>query len=213
MSVTLSWIDDLVQRFGFRRSKRLAWTPPNDDDFLRLETLIGGKLPDEYRYFLHQYGSTILGDEDFEIAAPIVEPCPWGVSTNPEYFHALRNDDPDSVEERLRTYKGRIPKGVLAIVSDAGGNEVCLDVAGEFPGSVWFWDHEQRWFKGNINDAGDELQAEGQNARTMSVHDIIRGWARLHPERCDRPPDYMGMYRMASTFADFLRSLHQVRYE
>jgi hypothetical protein len=101
---------------------------------------------------------------------------------------------------------------VLAISRDAGGNEVCLDIAGRFPGSVWFWDHEQRWFKGNLQDAADELKAAGENTRTMSVHDIVRGWARLHADELDRPADYMGMYRMAPSFAEFLRSLHQVAY-
>lgn len=113
----------------------------------------------------------------------------------------------------MLTYRGRIPDGVLPIADDAGGNQVCLAVAGEFPGSVWFWDHEQRWFTSNLQEAAEELDAAGLNTRRLSVHDIIRAWARRHAENFDRPPDYMGMYRIAPSFADFLRALHQIPYE
>ena len=106
----------------------------------------------------------------------------------------------------------RIPEGVLPIAHDAGGNLVCLDVAGKFPGSVWFWDHEQRWFTSNLQEASEELEAAGLHTRRFSAHDIIREWARRHAESFDRPPDYMGMYRMAPSFADFLRSLYRIPY-
>ena len=112
----------------------------------------------------------------------------------------------------MQAYEGRVPAGVISIVPDAGGNQVCLDVAGEFPGSVWFWDHEQRWFTSNLQDAADELEAAGIPTRRLSVHGIVREWARRHAETFDRPPDYMGMYRMAPSFADFLRSLYRIPY-
>ena len=105
---------------------------------------------------------------------------------------------------------------MIPIAYDAGGNQECLDVAGAFPGSVWFWDHEQRWFResfsGSFEDAAREVAALGVDMRRLSVHDIIRAWARLHADRFDRPADYMGMYRMAPTFGDFLRSLQRVPY-
>jgi hypothetical protein len=100
----------------------------------------------------------------------------------------------------------------LPITHDAGGNLVCLDVAGRFPDSVWFWDHEQRWFTRDIAGTARELADAGLSVRQLSVHDIIREWARHHSEELDRPADYMGMYRMAPSFTEFLRSLVRISY-
>ncbi len=209
---THTWIDDLLSTLGTRRIR--AWSPPSDTDLACLATILGGELPDEYRYFLQRYGGVMLGDEDSLVKAPLGEPCPWGSLVSPEMFYPLLRIDPYSIEEQQRTYLARLPRGVLPIADDPGGNQVCLDVAGAFPGTVWFWDHEQRWFRdhftGSFEEASSKLEAAGIDARRFSVHDIIRAWARLHANEFDRPSDYMGMYRLAPTFGDFLRSLQKV---
>jgi hypothetical protein len=63
---------------------------------------------------------------------------------------------------------------------------------------------------GSLKVAAQELEARGADGRRISVNDILRGWARLHADRFDRPADYMGMYRIAPTFAAFLRGLRLV---
>ena len=206
-----AWIDELVERLGFWRDDERPWRAPTAQDFDRVETKVGGRLPDDFRYFVGKYGGGMLLNEDYTIEAPIVEQCPWGDGVTPESLYAP-GEGRWAFEDALETFRGRIPDGVLPISHDAGGNQVCLDVAGAFPGSVWFWDHEQRWFTGNLEEAASELEAKGADGRRLSVHDIIRGWARLHADQFDRPADYMGMYRMAPTFAAFLHSLQQVAY-
>jgi len=207
-----AWIDGIVSALSFRRPEGLSWSPPTDAAFERLARALGSAVPTDYQYFVTKYGSIILGDDDFAVKVPICEPCPWGKVVRPEIFYPLLHEHPYSLEEQLLTYRERIPVGVLPIADDAGGNQVCLDVAGDFPGSVWFWDHEQRWFTFNLQDAADELEVAGIPTRRLSVHGIVREWARRHAETFDRPPDYMGMYRMAPSFADFLRSLYRVPY-
>jgi len=207
-----AWIDETMSALSFDRLEAFPWSPPTDADFARLATTLGAPVPGEYRYFVARYGADLLGNEDFAVYAPIREACSWGDKVSPEIFYPLLIEHPYSLEDQLLTYNGRIPEGVLPIADDAGGNQVCLDVAGEFPGSVWFWDHEQRWFTSNLQDAADELEAAGIPTRRLSVHGIVREWARRHAETFDRPPDYMGMYRMAPSFADFLRSLYRVPY-
>lgn len=78
---------------------------------------------------------------------------------------------------------------------------------------MWFWDHEQRWFSIDLTEAAKELDDAGVDTSRFSVHDIIREWARRHPEACDRPADYMGMYRIAASFTDYLRALRRVPYD
>lgn len=208
------WIDERLATLGTRRLR--AWSPPSDADLARLAAALGGEPPDEYRYFLTRFGGVLLGQEDFGVKAPVREPCPWGSLVTPEIFYPLIPADPYSIEAQHQTYVGRIPLGVLPFADDPGGNQFCIDVAGAFPGSVWFWDHEQRWFRdhfsGSLEDASQELAAAGIDSRRFSVHDIVRAWARLHEGGFDRPADYMGMYRMAPTFADFLRSLQKVPF-
>lgn len=208
-----SWIDSLVQRLGFSRIGPEPSPSPVTESLQEAERQLGGALPDDYKRFIVAYGDGMLGTDDHRVVAPILDPCPCGQRTRPEVFYGVHQGANYGLLEQLKTHRGRLPRGVVPISEDAGCNQVCLDVAGTFPGSVWIWDHEQRWFTGNLGEVAKELTAAGHDVRTLSVHGLIRGWARLHPERFDRPPDYMGMYRMAPTFADFLRSLEPIPYE
>jgi hypothetical protein len=211
-----SWIDAIVSTLGHRFGPN---SPPIvvQSDVSELERVLRGKLPKDYLYFVEHYGGAILGGKGYEAESPIVERCPWGDTTTPEFFYQLSSSSRDNPLRMWQSYRGRIPPGVFALNSDGMGNEICLDVAGDFPGSVWFWDHEQRWFadyfSGSLEEAAQEIDSAGIDASRFSVHDIIRGWARLHASKFDRPPDYMGMYRIADSFADFLRSLRRVRYD
>jgi hypothetical protein len=211
------WIDELVEGLGQRHAPGAIPQQPSEQDAAKLEKAVGGKLPADYRYFIERFGGTILGDRKCRVVAPIRELCSWGDTTRPEFFHCLNGAEDENALHVWRTYRGRIPDGVFSFTYDGVGNQICLDVAGRFPGSVWFWDHEQRWFadyfSGPLEEAAQEIDREGIDASRFSVHDIIRGWARLHASQFDRPPDYMGMYRMADSFADFLRSLRRVRYD
>lgn len=136
-------LDRLADELGFRRSVRDLWTPPSDDDFRRIAANIGAPLPLEYQAFLRRYGGGIFGDDEFKMVVPLQARCPWGDTVRPEYFYALTKGLEGGLEYQWETLKNRLPVGSLPIVSDAGGNQLCLDVAGSAPGSVWFWDHEQ----------------------------------------------------------------------
>jgi hypothetical protein len=212
-----SWIDHLVEALEASYVSNETPQKPQESDIQELEKAIRGNLPTDYRYFIERYGGAILGGGGFEVVAPILEPCSWGDTTRPEFFHSLCAAEDVNTLQVWRTYRGRIPDGVFSFSYDGADNQICLDVSGSFPGSVWFWDHEQRWFAdyytGTLEEAAQEIDRAGIDASRFSVHDIIRGWARLHPSDFDRPPDYMGMYRMADSFADFLRSLRRVRYD
>ncbi|HEY4240136.1 MAG TPA: SMI1/KNR4 family protein [Kofleriaceae bacterium] len=199
------WIDDTLELLGVQRyghpSKATA------ADMARLEARLGHALPAVYRYFLARYGGCAFGGDEDHVVVTIHEQNPSGRITAPEVFYALDPSHSYSIERALDTYAGRIPSGVLPISSDAGGNQICLDVGGDYEGSVWVWDHEQRWFTGSLQAIADELDQRGVATQRLSVHHILRAWARLHPERFTRSPDYEGMYAISATFEDFLRAL------
>lgn len=215
--MSLTWIDNLVEALEASHVSDKAPQKPKESEIQELERAVHGTLPEDYRYFIERYGGSILGGGGFEVVAPVLEPCSWGDTTRPEFFHSLCAAEDFNALHVWRTYRGRIPDGVFSFSYDGADNQICLDVAGSFPGSVWFWDHEQRWFadyfSGTLEEAAQEIDRTGIDASRFSVHDIIRGWARLHASQFDRPPDYMGMYRMADSFADFLRSLRRVPYD
>lgn len=108
------------------------------------------EVPSLCREFVTEFGGGGFYSEDGAIAAPISEPCPWGASVNFGVIYPLAPGCQDSIDRYTAGYAGRIPRGSVVFSSDAGGNELVLDVAGKFPDSVWFWDHEQRWFTHNI---------------------------------------------------------------
>ena len=205
------WVKQVVDALQFE----YLWprVAPIEADWQRLARLAGGSLPSSFVFFIENYGGAVLGSDDWSVEAPIIEPCSWGKAVGFGTIYPLQPGHAYDIEESQAPFMGRIPPGVLVFSHDAGGNMVCLDVCGEFPGSVWFWDHEQRWFTGNLQDASEELEAKGIEANTLSVHGIIREWARMHPEKCDRPADYMGMYRIAPTFEAFIKGLIKVPYE
>jgi SMI1 / KNR4 family (SUKH-1) len=215
------WIDTIVSTLGYRRPQRIPDKRPQQADVTRLEVAIGGALPETYRYFLERWGGGYFSHRTCFAEAPIAEPCPGGDTVTPELWYPLGVECDDSIENMTETYRGRIPNGVLPCADDAFGNQLCIDIAGSFPGSVWFWDHEQHWFAEqsseqypeSLHSATRELEHAGADTSSFSIHDVIRAWARLHAARWDRPPDYMGMYRMADSFKDFLLSLRSIRYD
>jgi hypothetical protein len=211
--MSMQWIDEKAKELGVSRSNEGPWLSPTESDFDRLEKRLGARLPDEYRYFLSRYGDVLFGNDDSAPSIALAEPSPWGASTEPETFYSLSAGAHYGLEDEIQTFADRLPKGVIPISSDAGGNQICLDVAGEFPGYVWFWDHEQRWLGSRrFETIADELERAGVDTHRMTVHDIVREWARRHPEVVDRPADYMGMYRIAASFAEFLRALKPAPY-
>jgi len=174
-----SLLEQLVDQFGFRRSLCDLWTPPSEDDFQRLASSLGRPIPLEYRAFLERCGDGIFGDDDFRVVAPIQEECPWGEAVRPEYFYALAKGREGGLEDQWEALKDRLPHGVIPIVSDAGGNQLCLDVAGESPGSVWFWDHEQSGFTSSLEEDAQKGVYTGMYRMAETFEDFLLSMERV----------------------------------
>jgi hypothetical protein len=89
-----------------------------------------GRFPDDYRYFLQEYGW--ISVEHLEI---------YGLgATVPAYLDVVRM----TLSERLET-GSPIPESYVCVMNDGAGNLFCFDTARSDQGEVSpivFWDHE-----------------------------------------------------------------------
>lgn len=102
--------------------------PVSTSDIERVERALGVRLPDDYAAFLRATNGGTSEPERFGGA--------WG-STLLDFFLQIDGgeyDDLLAVNARLG-----VPKGLLAVASDAGGNYVCVAVDDARRGTVYFW--------------------------------------------------------------------------
>ena len=191
----LAWIDNKVSALSFWHLGGLAAQPPAARDFEQLEELVGGELPVEYRRFVTHCGAAILGDLHHQVVAPLLDKCPWGPLIPMEFVYPAVSHHPDSAARQIRMYRGVIPSGLLPVMEYANRKVVCLDVGGKFPGSVWMWRTSGR------GEAPSSSSPAWLSASFPSPSSPL-----------DRPREYTGLYRMALTFGDLLRSARRVPY-
>ena len=113
----------------YRNSREI----PQKEDFLRLEGILGTKLPEELRelYMSHNGGYPDL--------------CLFTSSTGIEYvlqeYLPIGSNDEMSVEWTLAEHEG-FPRNLFPFAIDPGGNIFCLSMRSVDRGAVLFWDHE-----------------------------------------------------------------------
>jgi hypothetical protein len=123
---------------------------------VRFENLFGGRLPEDYREFLAACNGGYVGG-----ALWFMGPSPAGEAAEAGIHHigGFRAEDYFSLHSARQAYDGRIPRDLAWIMDDPFGNAICLGVAGEHRGRVFFWDHElepddERW-DGSVESAGN----------------------------------------------------------
>lgn len=115
---------------------RNSFPPTTENAVLDFETTIGHRLPNDYRTFLlkdnggEQPEPDCFRVETGEITALAVL-FPIGV---PNDFYDLAG--------HFKSKQDDLPKHVIPIGLDIGGNTICLAIAGDANGTVLFWDHE-----------------------------------------------------------------------
>ena len=113
--------------------------PPIDQGRLAaVESEIGIEFPESYKRFLLAHN---------------------GGRPNPAYFTVAENNEivwmrihfffgiDDEIDGcdllwNIRTTRGRLPRSVVPIADDEGGNLFCLDLRPQGGGRIIFWDHE-----------------------------------------------------------------------
>jgi hypothetical protein len=102
----------------------------------KFELGLGARLPEAYRQYLLNYNGGMWEPKCFVISKAEGESSVhsvYGLHSGPEYCQL------NSMRE---IFSDRIPRDVLAIASDAFGNQICLGISGKRRDVVYFWNHE-----------------------------------------------------------------------
>jgi len=107
-----------------------------DERLSKFETIIGSRLPEDYREYLltHNGGKPtpcdfVISEKEGSDSLHVV----YGIHNGPSYAN---------LEEVNAVYSKRIPDSLITIADDPFGNAICICINGENLGKVFFWDHE-----------------------------------------------------------------------
>jgi hypothetical protein len=124
--------------------------PASPDDVASFEAEIGATLPDDYRQFLLRSNGGSLGDNYEVVEGYVIIGSVGGFREG----YSLRS--------ARGCYQGspvRIPRALLWIMDDPGGNAICLGLTAEHWGKVYFWDHDEEPYPdewdGQVETAGN----------------------------------------------------------
>src|SRR5262245_38306228 len=110
--------------------------PASRSEIEAFEAEVGARLPDDYRRFLlRSNGGTLGGKYFFENAeAYVVVNSVGGFQAS----YSLRG-----ARGCYQGHPARIPRALVWVMDDPGGNAVCLGVTGKHRGLVYFWVHDE----------------------------------------------------------------------
>jgi cell wall assembly regulator SMI1 len=137
--------------------------PPATEEQIRaFEAEIGHTLPEDYRAFLARCSG---GWVDMTCRYDGVSPDGEESSVFLMSISGLRKGYNYSLSHNREFIGDRIPKSLIWIMNDPGGNLICLGVSGKERGRVYLWDHEGEpgpaGWGGTVESAGNiEVIAE-----------------------------------------------------
>lgn len=180
---------EIEQRFSLLGGIN-AHSPMSADEVLSIESLIGERLPEDFREFLQTYGAASFGElVDFRLKEPTpIYKYPGLLAPTPSYERAPFSHfygsmtDKRSLAKRINDYKGRIPESLMPIGDDGAGNQICIGIKGPERDRIYYWDHEndpndQEYFE----DHGEPMPPEVKFQNVYLVADSFEGFIyRLH---------------------------------
>ena len=185
-------LDELGGLTPIRGKKFLA---ASDADIAQFEDIAGGKFPEDYSWFLKNYGESMFNEavgyksvsEEAVYLHPDETELPNLTFKGSQLllFFGKNKDDLASLDAKIDGYQGRMPGRVIPIGDDGLGNKITLSLADADYGKVYWWDHENEW------DEEDYLEDVGKPM----------------PEEAK----YQNMYLIADSFTEFLEKLQVVQ--
>jgi cell wall assembly regulator SMI1 len=103
------------------------------------EQKIEANLPDDYIQFLLKYNGVRFKQDSYDGMLKPYSNIDGGAV---RWFYTLADSYNYNLLKTCYMYFNRIPKQLIPIAEDGGGNQICLAVRGENYGKVYFWDHD-----------------------------------------------------------------------
>ena len=119
--------------------ERLGSGGASEASLQAFERQIGYSLPDDYRHFLATENGGKPSQRVFGFRTKDGEET----SAIRAFFTLDLASKHYFIQDRIATYKERLPSGLLPIACDSFGNLVLLDIGAKAVGSIYFWDHER----------------------------------------------------------------------
>jgi hypothetical protein len=114
------------------------------DEIRRVEAKLDIKLPIQYISFLLSHNGGRPANPKFKFRLPS-----GGLGESVvNWFLSIYDGEYSNFETFFSMYKedaNRLPVELVPIASDPFGNLVCIGIAGEKEGVVYFWDHENEY--------------------------------------------------------------------
>lgn len=130
-----------LQELGLTPLDSDEFSPLSENDVEQIEELVGGRLPDDYRWFLLNYGAS-----DFDQYA--VFPTAGGGIAPGTFFG-------QDITAVLTECSDRMPQQVVPINDDGAGNLLCISLRPDSFGAILYQSHSVGW-----SDASDEDMAK-----------------------------------------------------
>jgi hypothetical protein len=127
----------------FRAYLAKPGTPLTEAELVAFEKEIGTSLPDDYRAFLQAVNGGWVGGA-LLISGTTSDGDP--IDSDLHHIGGLRAEPHMDLRNQRATYQdwlARIPRDLIWIMDDSTGNAICLGIAGDARGQVYFWDHER----------------------------------------------------------------------
>ncbi len=144
-------------------------TPVTLLEIEKIEQLVDLKFPTEYKNHLLQFNGGQCSPNVFSFSenGEITDSCV-------DWFLAIYNGQYDNLTKYIYTYKideKRLPKQIVPIAHDPGGNLICISCGKKDYGCIYFWDHENEvdYKISNDNDLSNLYFMAG------SFNDFING--------------------------------------
>ncbi len=128
----------------FLDSKKLV----DQNTILEVERRLGIELPQKYRGFL-------LENNGGYPELPVFQMAETGELGVIQQLFCIAPESPDDIVRANERYHGRLPKSVLPIGYDPGGNLLVIGVSGLMEGRVLFWDHEAEGSRAGTDGLGN----------------------------------------------------------
>jgi hypothetical protein len=127
----------------------------SERDILRVEEKYNICLPEEYKAYLLQYNGGYPERPCFASVEDKYEQAYSPFSSCIHYFYAIHEERYSNFETSYEIFLGRMPKHIIPIAYDPGGNQVCISIGKQDHGFIYFWDHEKEAPKNKAPDYGN----------------------------------------------------------